>query len=142
MVREIIHVQVGQCGNQIGNAFWTTMGKEHKLEANGKFKGKPEEKGNQERLDKIDVYYQEAGTMRFVPRACLVDLEPGIMDVIKASPMIICVLVHLVLVIIGMYFIHKKITFRLTIFRRQNIFPVISFHSIYFSHKKINHQIL
>ena len=25
--------------------------------------------------------------MRFVPRACLVDLEPGIMDVIKASPM-------------------------------------------------------
>jgi len=87
MVREIIHVQVGQCGNQIGNAFWTTMGSEHKLEANGKFKGKPEEGDNQQRLDKIDVYYQEAGTMRFVPRACLVDLEPGIMDVIKASPM-------------------------------------------------------
>ena len=87
MVREIIHVQVGQCGNQIGNAFWDTMGKEHKLEVNGKFKGKPEEGDNQARLDKIDVYYQEAGTMRFVPRACLVDLEPGIMDVIKASPM-------------------------------------------------------
>merc|ERR1712137_571368 len=62
-------------------------GAEHKLEANGKFKGKPEAKDNQLRLDKIDVYYQEAGTMRFVPRACLVDLEPGIMDVIKASPM-------------------------------------------------------
>jgi len=87
MVREIIHVQVGQCGNQIGNAFWNTMGKEHKLEPNGKFKGKAEEGDNQQRLDKIDVYYQEAGTMRFVPRACLVDLEPGIMDVIKASPM-------------------------------------------------------
>jgi len=63
------------------------MGAEHKLEANGKFKGKPEEGDNQLRLDKIDVYYQESGTMRFVPRACLVDLEPGIMDVIKASPM-------------------------------------------------------
>jgi tubulin beta len=63
------------------------MGKEHKLEDNGKFKGKPENKDNQKRLDKIDVYYAEAGTMRFVPRACLVDLEPGIMDVIKASPM-------------------------------------------------------
>jgi len=86
-VREIIHVQVGQCGNQIGNAFWGTMGKEHKLEPNGKFKGKKEDGDNQARLDKIDVYYQEAGTMRFVPRACLVDLEPGIMDVIKASPM-------------------------------------------------------
>ncbi len=33
------------------------------------------------RLDKIDVYYQEA------PRACLDDLEPVIRDVIKASPM-------------------------------------------------------
>ena len=87
MVREIIHVQVGQCGNQIGNAFWNTMGKEHKLQQDGKFKGKPEEKDNKLRLDKIDVYYSEAGTMRFVPRACLVDLEPGIMDVIKASPM-------------------------------------------------------
>jgi tubulin beta len=63
------------------------MGAEHKLEANGKFKGKAEDGDNQMRLDKIDVYYQEAGTMRFVPRACLVDLEPGIMDVIKASPM-------------------------------------------------------
>eukprot|EP01084_Bolivina_argentea_P318889 553129_1 len=56
-------------------------------EKNGKFKGKPEEKDNQLRLDKIDVYYQEAGTMRFVPRACLVDLESSIMDVIKATPM-------------------------------------------------------
>merc|ERR1712087_307014 len=64
-----------------------TMGSEHKLEANGKFTWEPEEGDNQARLDKIDVYYQETGTMRFVPRACLVDLEPGIMDVIKASPM-------------------------------------------------------
>eukprot|EP01083_Nonionella_stella_P273997 929801_1 len=87
MVREIVHVQVGQCGNQIGNAFCTTMVKEHKLEKNGQFKGKRENPDNQLRLDKIDVYYQEAGTMRFVPRACLVDLEPGIKDVIKASPM-------------------------------------------------------
>ena len=33
----------------------------------GKFKGKPEEKDNQLRLDKIDVYYQEAGTIKLVP---------------------------------------------------------------------------
>jgi len=87
MVREIIHVQVGQCGNQIGNSFWDTMAKEHNLSAEGKYKGKSEEKDDTQRLDKINVYYQETGTMRFVPRACLVDLEPGIIDVIKASPM-------------------------------------------------------
>eukprot|EP01083_Nonionella_stella_P190243 704629_1 len=63
------------------------MVQEHKLEENGKFKGKPEENDNQLRLDNIDVYYQEAGTKRFVPRAFLVDLEPGLMDVIKASLM-------------------------------------------------------
>jgi tubulin beta len=86
MVREIIHVQVGQCGNQIGNSFWTTMCAEHRLSPDGKFqgKGKPDDRL---RIDKIDVYYAEAGVMRYVPRACLVDLEPGIIDVIKASPM-------------------------------------------------------
>ena len=63
------------------------MGSEHKLEANGKFKGKLEDGDNQARLDKIDVYYHETGMMRFVARTCLVHLESGIMDVIKASPM-------------------------------------------------------
>ena len=29
MGREIIHVQVGQCGNQIGAKFWETISKEH-----------------------------------------------------------------------------------------------------------------
>eukprot|EP01084_Bolivina_argentea_P034756 64375_1 len=87
MVREIIHIQVGQCGNQIGNSFWTTMRNEHQLSENGTFQKKADEKDNELRLDKIDVYYQEAATMRFVPRACLVDLEPGIIDVIKASDM-------------------------------------------------------
>merc|ERR1719240_1028211 len=36
-------------------------------------------------LDKVNVYLRKAGE-RWVPRACLVDLEPGTVDVIKASP--------------------------------------------------------
>jgi tubulin beta len=63
------------------------MGAEHHLTVDGKFKGKPENPEDRLRLDKVNVYYQETGTLRFVPRACLVDLEPGIIDVIKASPM-------------------------------------------------------
>eukprot|EP01084_Bolivina_argentea_P019930 37074_1 len=35
--REIIHIQVGQCGNNIGHEFWKTMGKEHKVDLSGKF---------------------------------------------------------------------------------------------------------
>ena len=92
MVREIVHVQVGQCGNQIGNAFWNTMRQEHHLGEDGKFvEGPKDENGNacqddQLRLDKVDVYFKEAGEKRYVPRATLVDLEPGTLDVIKASP--------------------------------------------------------
>ena len=76
---------MGECGNRIGNAFWKTLGTENGLEQDGRFKQWPYE--YQAQLDKIDVYYQEVGTMRFVPRACLVDLDPSTMDVIKASPM-------------------------------------------------------
>merc|ERR1712012_625178 len=36
-------------------------------------------------LDKVSVYMRSAGE-RYVPRACLIDLEPGTVDVIKASP--------------------------------------------------------
>jgi tubulin beta len=87
MVREIIHVQVGQCGNQIGCAFWDTMRKEHHLEPTGNFTPSDNAESDAERLDKVDVYFKEAGTQKFVPRAALVDLEPGTLDVIKASPM-------------------------------------------------------
>jgi tubulin beta len=84
MVREIVHVQVGQCGNQIGCAFWNTMRGEHMLEEDGKFCG--DEHADAVRLAKVDVYYKEAGKSRYIPRAVLVDLEPGTLDVIKASP--------------------------------------------------------
>jgi len=81
MVREILHIQVGQCGNQIGNRFWQTVIAEHHLDGAGKYTG---DNAAQD-LDKVGVYMRSAGE-RYVPRACLVDLEPGTVDVIKASP--------------------------------------------------------
>jgi len=81
MVREILHIQVGQCGNQIGNRFWQTLIAEHNLDGTGKYTGD----NSAVDLDKVDVYMRSAGE-RYVPRACLVDLEPGTVDVIKASP--------------------------------------------------------
>ena len=38
MVREIVHLQVGQCGNQIGNIFWNTTCDEHHLDSKGYFR--------------------------------------------------------------------------------------------------------
>jgi len=62
MVREIVHCQVGQCGNQIGNAFWNTMRSEHLLAEDGKFTGDVDK--DYVRLEKVDVYYKESGQHR------------------------------------------------------------------------------
>jgi len=86
MPREIVHIQVGQCGNQIGTAFWNTMRKEHHIKEDGLFEGDKTKLEDKQRLDKVDVYFKETGSLRFVPRAVLVDLEPGTLDVIKSSP--------------------------------------------------------
>mmetsp|Transcript_9768 Transcript_9768/g.29696 ORF Transcript_9768/g.29696 Transcript_9768/m.29696 type:complete len:443 (+) Transcript_9768:87-1415(+) len=79
-MREIVHVQVGQCGNQIGAKFWETISSEHGIDYSGKYVGK-----NQSQLDRIDVYYNEGSSGRYVPRAVLADLEPGVVDNIKSS---------------------------------------------------------
>jgi tubulin beta len=38
-MREIVHLQVGSCGNQIANKFWETICEEHGIDKNGEFKG-------------------------------------------------------------------------------------------------------
>lgn len=44
-------------------------------------------KGNNDvQLERISVYYNEGQGGKYVPRAVLVDLEPGTMDSIRADP--------------------------------------------------------
>ncbi|KCV72304.1 tubulin beta chain [Fonticula alba] len=80
-MREIIHIQTGQCGNQIGAKFWEVISDEHCVDPNGSYYG-----DDPVQLERIDVYYNEAAGKKYVPRAVLVDLEPGTMDAIRASP--------------------------------------------------------
>merc|ERR1711981_1287689 len=54
-MREIVHIQAGQCGNQIGAKFW-------------------------------EIISNEASGGKYVPRAILVDLEPGTMDSVRSGP--------------------------------------------------------
>lgn len=68
-MREIVHLQVGQCGNQIGGKFWEVISQEHGLDTSGFFKGE-----SSLQKDKLNVYYNEAEGSRYVPRAVLVDL--------------------------------------------------------------------
>merc|ERR1711935_925484 len=80
-MREIVHVQAGQCGNQIGAKFWEIISDEHGISANGNYEGTSDLQ-----LERINVYYNEASGGKYVPRAVLLDLEPGTMDSVRAGP--------------------------------------------------------
>ncbi|CAN1226825.1 Tubulin beta-1 chain [Linum grandiflorum] len=80
-MREILHIQGGQCGNQIGAKFWEVICDEHGIDHTGKYSGDSELQ-----LERINVYYNEASGGRYVPRAVLMDLEPGTMDSVRSGP--------------------------------------------------------
>ena len=80
-MRELVHVQAGQCGNQIGAKFWEVISDEHGIDPTGTYHG-----DSDLQLERINVYYNEATGGRYVPRAILMDLEPGTMDSVRAGP--------------------------------------------------------
>ena len=80
-MREIVHIQAGQCGNQIGAKFWEVISDEHGIDPTGAYHG-----DSDLQLERINVYYNEATGGKYVPRAVLVDLEPGTMDSVRAGP--------------------------------------------------------
>ncbi|XP_030664571.1 tubulin beta-8 chain-like isoform X3 [Nomascus leucogenys] len=80
-MREIVLTQAGQCGNQIGAKFWEVISDEHAVDSAGTCHG-----DSHLQLERINVYYNEASGGRYVPRAVLVDLEPGTMDSVRSGP--------------------------------------------------------
>lgn len=80
-MREIVHLQVGQCGNQVGTKFWEVISAEHGIDGQGNSVASSELQ-----LERINVYYNEAyAGKRYVPRAVIIDLEPGTMDVSSST---------------------------------------------------------
>ena len=80
-MRELVHIQGGQCGNQIGAKFWEVIADEHGIDPTGTYHG-----DSDLQLERINVYFNEATGGRYVPRAVLMDLEPGTMDSVRAGP--------------------------------------------------------
>lgn len=58
------------------------VSEEHGIQADGSYKGTTDTQ-----LERINVYYNEAAAGKYVPRAVLVDLEPGTMDSIRGGPL-------------------------------------------------------
>ncbi|XP_035487616.1 tubulin beta chain [Scophthalmus maximus] len=80
IMREIVHLQIGQCGNQIGSKFWEVISEEHGINATGIYEG-----DSHLQLERANVYFNEAFGGKYVPRALLIDLEPGTMDSVRGS---------------------------------------------------------
>jgi len=108
MPREIITLQVGQCGNQTGTAFWKAVCMEHAIfdpkiknegtTAPGKWRkemsyGDTDGDHEPDELETIDVYFNNAKNDdtipkqdgKYVPRCVIVDLEPGVIESIQKS---------------------------------------------------------
>lgn len=80
MPREIITLQVGQCGNQIGMEFWKLLCAEHGINQRGIL-----EEGAGEGDDRKDVFFYQADDEHYIPRALLLDLEPRVINSIQSS---------------------------------------------------------
>lgn len=83
MPRELITVQAGQCGNQVGSQFWEYLCRDHGIAKDGTL-----EEFASEGLanDRKDVFFYQADDEHYVPRAILVDLEPRVIQGIMSGP--------------------------------------------------------
>lgn len=77
MPGEILTLQVGQCGNQVGNQYWDRLCREHGIStADGTRQPLQREPPL---LDTPEIFYStSANGTRYTPRAILLDLEPGV----------------------------------------------------------------
>jgi len=66
----------------MGEAFWDLVSKEHGLDNTGAYHGSQDHE-----LEKISVFYKETNSGNYAPRSIHFDLEPGVIDKIRAGPL-------------------------------------------------------
>jgi tubulin alpha len=78
MVREVLTLNIGQAGIQLGNAIWEQYCAEHGISTTG-HKDDKEDKS-------FLCFFEETGSGQFVPRNLTVDLEPNVVDEVRNGP--------------------------------------------------------
>jgi tubulin beta len=58
------------------------VSEERDIERDGTYKG-----SSDLQLEHISAYYNEIGAIKYVPRAVLIDLEPGTMNSVRSDPL-------------------------------------------------------
>ena len=82
-MREILSIHVGQCGNQIADRFWRLVLREHGLTESGT----PKAGANVAANANMEVFFHKVREGKYIPRAVLVDLEPGVIARIEGGDM-------------------------------------------------------
>jgi tubulin alpha len=80
MVREVLTVNVGQAGIQLGQAVWEQYCAEHEIDNGGK-------RAAEKKDVNFKCFFEETGSGQFVPRNLSVDLEPNVIDDVRNSKM-------------------------------------------------------
>jgi tubulin beta len=85
----------------LGTRFWEVLSQEHGLDKSGVYTDNTyeafphfipvsppdsDQHTTDLQLERISVYYNEVGSAKYVPRAVLVDLEPGTMEAVRSGP--------------------------------------------------------
>jgi tubulin beta len=60
MPREIVHIQAGQCGNQIGAKFWEIISDEHGIQPDGSYAG-----DSDLQIERIEVFIKIAAAVAY-----------------------------------------------------------------------------
>lgn len=81
---EIITLQGGQCGNQVGLQYWNQLASEHGILPDGSSLPYPEE-GKAGRTDRPESYFTLSDSNKFTPRSVLIDLEPSVITKATAA---------------------------------------------------------
>ena len=77
-----MNIQAGQCGNQMGVKFWEVVCDEHGIGGDCEYYG-----DSHSQLGRINVFYHEASGVKYVSHAVFFDLEPGVINAVRASPL-------------------------------------------------------
>lgn len=81
-MREVISINAGQAGSQIGNSCWELYCLEHGIQPDG-YMAPEKAKGNRDQG--FSTFFSETGSGKYVPRAVYVDLEPNVIDEVRTG---------------------------------------------------------
>uniref|UniRef100_A0A0L8H385 Tubulin alpha chain n=1 Tax=Octopus bimaculoides TaxID=37653 RepID=A0A0L8H385_OCTBM len=80
-MRECVSIHIGQTGVQIGNACWELYCLEHGIQPNGQVSFGESSRAN----DSSTTFFHEIGSGKRVPRSIFIDLEPSVIDQVRAG---------------------------------------------------------